>query len=229
MAAARSSPCSTASAQKPLVIHAARGWPKTFSADGLTYVNSKVAGSPSQTTASRPERSVAARTATASMGSESLPKTWLKTSCRSGKSGEDEEDCIISSIARRRRAGLFRPANAAGAAGHAGHRRDELRRLDGLRDVHLEPVVQRARAIFRAGERRERDRRHRAPALLAQRAHALDELEAVHVGHPDVADEDVRTLALDEGQRLLRARGLQDLRLAVLQHAGHELAGVGLV
>ncbi|MFO0619698.1 MAG: hypothetical protein U0414_44350 [Polyangiaceae bacterium] len=52
---------------------------------------------------------------------------------------------------------------------------DELAGVERLRDVRLEPDAQRRRAVRRAGERRERDRRYAAALLRRQLADSTDE------------------------------------------------------
>ena len=86
----------------------------------------------------------------------------------------------------------------------ARHGRDQLGRIDRLRDVHQKAGAQRARPILGARKRGQRDRRDRAAAVRPQRAHAPEQLEAVGVRHADIADEHVRLVRFDEHAALRR-------------------------
>src|SRR6185503_20900988 len=79
----------------------------------------------------------------------------------------------------RRESGTIRPGMAEGSLvqspGDARHHEDELRRLDGLRDVEVVSGGERFHAVREACVAGERDRGHVAAPLLAERADAPDQ------------------------------------------------------
>ncbi len=79
----------------------------------------------------------------------------------------------------------------ADSAGNDGNGRQQLGRLDRFGDVVDVTGPQRPRPVFRAGECRERNRRHRC-RRPAPHAEPPQKLVAVDVRHADVADHELR-------------------------------------
>ena len=59
--------------------------------------------------------------------------------------------------------------------------------------------------------------------------HAGDELDAIHLGHPDVDDGEARRRALQQVERLPPISGLDDLEPLVRQHPAQRVADLLLV
>ncbi len=88
----------------------------------------------------------------------------------------------------------------------------ELRRLDRLRDMNEIAGMKRARPIFGAGQRGERDCGQPATPGRAEGPYPSEEFVAIDVRHADVAHQDVRSLRLDE-RRAPRWRAAPSRRL----------------
>ena len=116
----------------------------------------------------------------------------------------------------------------AGPAGQAGDGGRQFGRIDGLGDVRLEAGEQGPFPVLGAGEGGEGGGRD---ILLGRivRPHLADQIIPVLLGHANIADDHVGAELLDQLQGLGRRRGEGHLRLAVVEDAADELAGVGLV
>src|SRR5438477_3287911 len=90
------------------------------------------------------------------------------------------------------------------------HRRRELEWVDRFHDVKLITGSERAAAIVTSGERSQRRRRRAASALLVERPHFANQLEAVLVWHPQIADDHMRRVLGVPLSRLLHGGGDQD-------------------
>ena len=73
-----------------------------------------------------------------------------------------------------------------------------------LREVHLEPALQRACPILRARKCRQSRRRCLAHRVVGRRADPADQLVAVNLRHAEVEDRHVRPNLADRRQRPLR-------------------------
>ena len=84
--------------------------------------------------------------------------------------------------------------------------------------------VQCACAVFGAGISRQCDRRQSSASRNAQRANPPEQLVAVNLRHADVAEENVRSFLFDERQRLARRARSEHFRIAIGEHALHQIA-----
>src|SRR5204863_5534009 len=107
--------------------------------------------------------------------------------------------------------------------------RCELAWLDRLRQVRLEPRSERLPPILRARKRRQRHGRDLRAALPFQRSYPADQAVAVSVRHPDVADQDIGSLALECFERLVGGRSGAHFGSGLLQDDAQELPGIVIV
>lgn len=93
------------------------------------------------------------------------------------------------------------------ASRHHRDGRQQFRRLHRLGDVRDVSRPKRSRAILGARESRQRYRRDPSPGTAVQLPHIPQKLISVNARHADVAYQHVRSLLLEQLQRLRRRLG----------------------
>ena len=109
------------------------------------------------------------------------------------------------------------------------HRAQQIRHLEGLLQVGVDAVaglevLGEAPASIDGRDHHDRD----VPVSLGP-LHALGDVEAVHLGQHRVEDDEIGSLLLEQRERRVATLGLDHLVAALLEHAPHQLADVGLV
>ena len=89
--------------------------------------------------------------------------------------------------------------------------------------------MQRLRAVFRSRKRGKRDRRDVPSSGRSERTDALQKLEAVDLRHADIADQHVRSLALQSCQRFVGRAGREHRGPAIVEDALDEIAAIRFV
>ena len=104
-----------------------------------------------------------------------------------------------------------------------------LRRIDRLRQMHLEAGGQRLRDVFGTRVRRQRDRRHPADLIGRQRTDRSQQGVAILLRHADIRDEHIRMGALQACTCFGRRARRHDIGAGVLENRAKDVARVRIV